>query len=57
MTSGKYTDWCSVELYRSDAIEAANDLLYGDEVIQQIKEAKTVAEIERIMVSARKRRK
>lgn len=57
MMPGKYTDWCSVELYRSDAIEAATDLLYGDEVIQQIKEAKTVAEIERIMVAARKRRK
>ena len=57
MMPGKYMDWCSVELYRSDAIEAATDLLYGDEVIQQIKEAKTVAEIERIMVAARKRRK
>ena len=41
--------------YRSNAIRAAKDLLYGDDIINQITAAKSDAEIERIMYSARNR--
>ena len=41
--------------YRDNAIKAARDLCYGGEVIKKIKAAKTEAEIERIMINARKK--
>lgn len=40
--------------YRKDASKAANDLGYGDRVLSMIKAAKSIAEIGRIMASARK---
>lgn len=40
--------------YRKDALTAAKDLRYGPEVISEILNAKTDAEIERIMNTARK---
>ena len=40
--------------YRADALKAAKELGYGDEVIRRIKNAKTDGEIERIMVTARR---
>lgn len=42
--------------YRDDALAAAKDLLYGPDIIDRIKYAKTDAEIERIMIEARKSR-
>lgn len=40
--------------FRRDAIKAAKDFNYGDEVISKPKAAKTVAEMDRIMRTARK---
>ena len=40
--------------YRIKAIRAAQDLRYKPEVIEQIRHAKTDAEIERIMISTRR---
>ena len=40
--------------YRKEAIKAAKDLGYGYVIIAKIKAAKTDAEIEHIMVQARK---
>lgn len=42
-----------MQIYRPHAIEAAKDLYYGEDVINKIKAAKTVGEIERIMKTAR----
>lgn len=39
--------------YRQEALKAAKDLLYGPEVIVDIRNAKTDAEIEHIMNTAR----
>lgn len=39
--------------YRGEAIKAAKDLGYGEQVVRKIREAKSEAEIERIMFSAR----
>lgn len=39
--------------YRKQAMIAAKDLCYGNEVIKKIKAAKSDAEIERIMNAAR----
>lgn len=39
--------------YRKDAIRAAKDLRYGDDVVNKIKSAATEAEIQRVMVTAR----
>ena len=39
--------------YKKDAMDAARDLKYGKEVISMIKAAKTEAEIQRVMVTAR----
>ena len=41
------------EIYRKQAMTAAKDLCYGNEVIEKIKAAKNDAEIERIMNMAR----
>lgn len=41
--------------YRYFALDAARQLGYGDKVVSQIRAAKDDAEIERIMVTARKR--
>jgi hypothetical protein len=42
--------------YKQIAVEAATDLGYGDLVIERINRAKSEAEIERIMVTARKQK-
>ena len=41
--------------YEKDAINAAKDLRYGKDVIESIKNAKSDSEIQRIMISARKK--
>lgn len=41
-------------LYRQRAIDAATQLMYGEEVVEKIRAAKTNDEIEHIMVTARK---
>lgn len=41
--------------YKSSAIRAAKDLLYGDDIINQIKAAKSDIEVEKIMYTARNR--
>lgn len=43
-----------VREYKKDAITAANDLNYGEEVIYKLEHAKTIGEISRIMITARK---
>ena len=45
------------ENYRNQAIIAAEDLRYGNEVIEKIKAAKNDAEIERIMNTARRKKR
>ena len=40
--------------YRKQAIIVAKDLCYGNEVIEKIKASKSIAEIERVMNTARK---
>ena len=42
------------ENYKKRAMIAAKDLCYDNEVIEKIKESKSIAEIERIMNTARK---
>lgn len=39
--------------YQEDAIQAAEELIYGDKVIERLKKAKTEADICRIMATAR----
>lgn len=39
--------------YKQDALKAAKELLYGPKVISEIQNAKSDAEIERIMTIAR----
>lgn len=39
--------------YQEDAIQAAEELMYGDKVIERLKKAKTEADICRIMATAR----
>lgn len=46
-----------VNTYRKDAITAAKELFYEDGVVSQLKAAKTIGEIERIMIDARKGRR
>lgn len=41
--------------YRGEALKAAKDLFYDKSIIRQIKNAKSDAEIERIMCTARNR--
>ena len=43
----------SLKLYKNDAIKAAKELFYGEDVIKQIKEAKSAHEISKIMSKAR----
>lgn len=43
-------------LYRKDAIAIAQDLCYGDKVVERIKRAKNNNEITRILTEARKGR-
>lgn len=45
---------CRSNAYKSDAIKAAKQLCYPEYIIEQIKNAKSDTEIERIIVSARK---
>lgn len=42
--------------YKKDAVKAAKELRYGDNVVNRIKAAKTEAEIQRIMVTERHKR-
>lgn len=46
----------SFRQYRKEAIKSAEGLLYGDDVINQILNAETEIEINRIMKTARKKR-
>lgn len=39
--------------YKAEAIKAAKDLRYGDEVVRKIRKAKSSGEISRIMATAR----
>lgn len=40
--------------FKRQAIKAAKDLLYGNEVVKQLEAAKTIAEIDCIIKTARK---
>lgn len=40
--------------FKKQAIKAAKDLLYGNEVVKQLEAAKTISEMDRIMKTARK---
>jgi hypothetical protein len=51
----RYTS--SLELYRSEAMKAAEELCYGYDVVVQIRTAKTEAEIARIMSTCRQKRR
>lgn len=42
-----------LEAYRKDALMAAKDFNYGPEVAQAIRDAKTMGDIQRIMINAR----
>lgn len=44
------------KVYKNKAIKAAQDLFYGDGVIEQLEAASSVGEIEHIMNTARRRR-
>lgn len=46
-----------LKTYRKQAITAAKDLLYGTVVVDNIKNAESVGEIERILLKARKNMK
>ena len=46
-----------LKLYRKQAITAAKELLYGNVVVNHIKNAGSVGEIERILIAARKNMK
>ena len=46
-----------VRLYRKEAMRAARDLCYGADVERDLRNAKTSAEISRIMATARKEKK
>lgn len=41
------------KVYQEDAIQAAEELMYGDKVIARLEKAKTEADICRIMATAR----
>ena len=43
----------SFKTYQEDAIQVAEELMYGDTVIARLKNAKTEADICRIMATAR----
>ena len=43
----------SFKAYQEDAIQVAEELMYGDKVIARLKNAKTEADICRIMATAR----
>lgn len=47
----------NVEAYRAKALEDANELYYGKEVKKKIKSAKSVGEIDRIMITASRNKK
>lgn len=40
--------------FKKQAVKAAKDLLYGNEVVKQLEAAKTIAEMDHIMKTARK---
>lgn len=40
--------------YKAEAVKAAKDLRYGDEVVRKIRKPKSSCEISRIMATARK---
>ena len=40
--------------YKAEAVKAAKDLRYGDEVVRKIRKEKSSCEISRIMATARK---
>lgn len=52
---GKYGMYSETESFRRNAIAAAKDLFYGDEVVIQLKNAGTIGEMDRIMKTARRK--
>lgn len=42
---------------KSRAVKAAKDLYYGDDVVDALEKAKTIGEIDIIMVTARKKKR
>lgn len=42
--------------YQGDAIQAAEELMYGDKVIERLKKATTEGEVCRIMATARNKK-
>ena len=53
LNSGKEGEYMARKGYKYEAIKAAKDLFYGSRVIELINSAKSEAEIERIMCTAR----
>lgn len=49
----KTNEETSRDIYRKEAAKAARQLGYGSKVVDQIKNAKSEAEIKKIMVTAR----
>ena len=45
-----------VKQFKRQAVKAAKDLFYGDEVVKQLEAATTISEMDRIMKTARKER-
>ena len=54
MTENQRRKLAERENYKQHAMKAAKELGYGESVVRQIKAAETDAEIERIMIKARK---
>lgn len=48
------TDSNDLVIFRRQAIRAAKDLCYGDEVIEKLKAATSINEVDRVMKAARK---
>ena len=51
---GAYEPVVTLQGYREESIEVAKQLFYKKEVIDRVRRAATISEIERIMVQARK---
>lgn len=54
MAYGRATETNDTTVFRRNAIKAAKDFCYGEEVIKQLKAAKTIDEMDKIMKAARK---
>lgn len=54
IANNRPTDSNDLVIFRRQAIKAAKDLCYGDEVIEKLKAATTINEVDRTMRTARK---